>query len=79
MERDAAAYLQLIEAKDESIVRLTNQLHELELQAKIDQVPMIRSVGVRDKWLFRSACWSASQCPVPNPPAHRTESDIFPL
>ena len=38
MERDAAAYLQLIEAKDESIVRLTNQLHEVELQAKIDQV-----------------------------------------
>jgi len=40
MERDAAAYLQLIEAKDESIVRLTNQLHEVELQAKIDQVRM---------------------------------------
>ena len=38
MERDAAAYLQLMEAKDESIVRLTNQLHEVELQAKIDQV-----------------------------------------
>lgn len=37
MERDAAAYLQLMEAKDESIVRLTNQLHEVELQAKIDQ------------------------------------------
>jgi hypothetical protein len=38
MERDAATYLQLMEAKDESIVRLTNQLHEFQLQAKIDQV-----------------------------------------
>ncbi len=41
MERDAATYLQLMEAKDESIVRLTNQLHEFQLQAKIDQVRKI--------------------------------------
>jgi hypothetical protein len=65
MERDAAAYLQLIEAKDESIVRLTNQLHELELQAKIDQVPMICSVGAREKWPIGSAWWSAWQSPIP--------------
>ena len=38
MEQDAAAYLQLIEVKDQSIVRLTNKLHEFELQDKINQV-----------------------------------------
>jgi len=37
LDQDAAAYLQLIEVKDQSIVRLSNQLHELELSAKIDQ------------------------------------------
>jgi len=37
LEQDAAAYLQLIEVKDQSIVRLSNQLHELELSVKIEQ------------------------------------------
>ena len=37
LDQDASAYLQLIEVKDQSIVRLSNQLHELELSAKIDQ------------------------------------------
>ena len=35
LDQDAAAYLQLIEVKDQSIVRLSNQLHELELSAKV--------------------------------------------
>lgn len=37
LERDAAAYLQLINVKDQSIIRLTNSLHEFELQDKINQ------------------------------------------
>merc|ERR1712126_172402 len=37
MEQDASCYLTMIQVKDESIVKLTNQLHEVELAAKIDQ------------------------------------------
>ena len=31
----------MIEVKDQSIVKLTNQLHEVELAAKIDQVGIL--------------------------------------
>jgi len=37
LERDAAAYIQLIEVKDKSIIRMTNSIHEMELQDKIKQ------------------------------------------
>ena len=39
-----SCYQHMIEVKDESIVKLTNQLHEVELAAKIDQVGWVRSV-----------------------------------
>lgn len=35
--QDASCYQHMIEVKDESIVKLTNQLHEVELAAKIEQ------------------------------------------
>ena len=41
LEEDAGTYLQLIQAKDKSIVKLTNSLHEIELQDKINQVPYL--------------------------------------
>ena len=37
MVQDVASYLQLIEVKDESIVKLSNKLDELELAAKMDK------------------------------------------
>ena len=37
MVQDVSSYLQLIEVKDESIVKLSNKLDELELAAKIDK------------------------------------------
>ena len=38
MEAEAGTYFQLLQAKDKSIVKLTNSLHEIELQDKINQV-----------------------------------------
>ena len=73
MERDAAAYLQLMEAKDESIVRLTNQLHEVELQAKIDQV---RDESVTVLWIririgsVFSSLWIRIRIQNPDPDPH---------
>ena len=37
MVQDVASYLQLIEVKDESIVKLSNKLDELELAVKMDK------------------------------------------
>ena len=37
LHQDAAVYLSMLEVKDQSIVKLTNQLHEVELAAKIEQ------------------------------------------
>jgi len=37
LEQEAGSYQRMIEVKDQSIVKLTNQLHEVELAAKIDQ------------------------------------------
>ena len=36
-DQDVASYLQLIEVKDESIVKLSNKLDEMEIAAKIDK------------------------------------------
>ena len=36
-DQDVSSYLQLIEVKDQSIVKLSNQLDELELAVKIDK------------------------------------------
>ena len=35
-DQDATSYIQLLEAKDESIVKLSNKLDEIELAAKIE-------------------------------------------
>ena len=37
MDQDVSSYLQLIEVKDESIVKLSNKLDELELAVKMDK------------------------------------------
>ena len=45
VERDLAAYLQLIEVKDDSIVKLSNKVDELELTVKMDQASPPCSAG----------------------------------
>ena len=42
---DVSSYLQLIEVKDQSIVKLSNQLDELELAVKIDKASTPPIVG----------------------------------
>lgn len=37
LEQEASCYQHMLEVKDQSLVKLTNQLHEVELAAKIDQ------------------------------------------
>jgi len=58
LEQDAAAYLQLIEVKDQSIVRLSNQLHELELSVKIEQAspPVTGSFCYTEKVTVGTQC-----------------------
>ena len=46
MDQDVSSYLQLIEVKDESIVKLSNQLDELELSVKIDKAGSPPIVGM---------------------------------
>ena len=46
VERDLAAYLQLIEVKDDSIVKLSNKVDELELTVKMDQASPPCSAGL---------------------------------
>ena len=36
-DQDVTSYIQLIEVKDESIVKLSNRLDELEIAAKIEK------------------------------------------
>ena len=45
MEQDMASYLQLIEVKDQSIVKLSNTLDELELSVKMDKAGSPPIVG----------------------------------
>ena len=40
-DQDVSTYLQLMEAKDESIVRLSNRLDELELAVKVATPPIV--------------------------------------
>ena len=44
-DQDVSSYLQLIDVKDQSIVKLTNQLDELELAVKIDKAASPPIVG----------------------------------
>ena len=44
-DQDVSSYLQLIEVKDESIVKLSNKLDELELAVKIDKASSPPIVG----------------------------------
>ena len=45
MDQDVSTYLQLISVKDESIVKLSNQLDELQLSVKIDKAGSPPIVG----------------------------------
>ena len=45
MSQDVASYLQLMEVKDASIVKLSNKLDELELSVKIDKAGSPPIVG----------------------------------
>ena len=48
LDQDASACLQLNKVKDQSMVRLSNQLNELELSAKIDQAsPPVNGNGTQ--------------------------------
>merc|ERR1719483_461631 len=58
LDQDAAAYLQLIEVKDQSIVRLSNQLHELELSVKIYQA----SPPVNGTFFYAEKVTVGTQC-----------------
>ena len=54
-DRDVASYLQLIEVKDESIVKLSNKLDEMEIAAKIDKAASPPVLGEdRLKTCFKS-------------------------
>ena len=54
MSQDVSSYLQLMEVKDESIVKLSNKLDELEIAAKIDKAATPPIVGA-----YESKChWS---------------------
>ena len=44
-DQDVASYLQLIEVKDQSIVKLSNTLDELELSVKMDKAGSPPIVG----------------------------------
>ena len=44
-DQDVSSYLQLMEVKDESIVKLSNQLDELQLSVKIDKAGSPPIVG----------------------------------
>ena len=44
-DQDVSSYLQLMEVKDESIVKLSNKLDELEIAAKIDKAATPPIVG----------------------------------
>ena len=46
MDQDVASYLQLIEVKDQSIVKLSNTLDELELSVKMDKAGSPPIVGI---------------------------------
>ena len=53
-DQDVSSYLQLMEVKDESIVKLSNKLDELEIAAKIDKAATPPIVGA-----YESQChWS---------------------
>ena len=52
-DQDVASYLQLIEVKDESIVKLSNKLDEMEIAAKIDKAASPPVLG-EDKTCFKS-------------------------
>ena len=45
MSQDVSSYLQLMEVKDASIVKLSNKLDELELSVKIDKAGSPPIVG----------------------------------
>ena len=54
MDQDVSTYLQLISVKDESIVKLSNKLDELEIAAKMDKAATPPIVGA-----YESQChWS---------------------
>ena len=55
-DQDVSSYLQLIEVKDQSIVKLSNQLDELELAVKIDKAasPPIISKTFKFKYFILS-------------------------
>ena len=54
-DQDVASYLQLIEVKDESIVKLSNKLDEMEIAAKIDKAASPPVLGEdRLKTCFKS-------------------------
>ena len=50
---DVSSYLQLIEVKDQSIVKLSNQLDELELAVKIDKASTPPIVGKNTRILLQ--------------------------
>ena len=52
-DQDVSSYLQLMEVKDESIVKLSNKLDELEIAAKIDKAatpPIVGAYGAQCHW-----------------------------